>query len=303
MKRILLVTLILIFNLLNAFPQDRIITLKNDTIDCKITRISRNKISFELDTHGIKSNAELPVNGVRLYIVSPQATSDKTKITLQDPFKRLCLSVNAGPGYLLGSTEEAVKMMKSQGLASSQADAYYKNFKTGFLANAELGFYFNPFYGAAIKYKFFNTSAHLEGFFDPQDGVNLIFSTYEEHVYVNYIGTSALFQQFIGSGKSLKIKSSIGAGLTTYRNEAEYLNDFFLLQGKNAGLETGIGLEYFLTDRISASTDLSMFYSSIRKVKVSDGSNSATVELEKENFENLSRIELSIGLRIYLWNR
>ena len=87
--------------------------------------------------------------------------------------------------------------------------------------------------------------------------------------------------------------------MTTYRDEAEYLHGYYLLTGKNAGADLGIGLEYFLTSRISLGADLSAFYSSIRKITITDGSSTSTIELDKENYENLSRIDLSAGIRIY----
>ena len=303
MKRNLLILILLICFLPCVFSQDRIITLKNDTIDCKIIKLTRNKIFFELNTRGIKSSGELPVTGIISYTVSQKTASERQIAPAPVSFDRLRFSVNAGAGYLLGSTEEAINLMTSQGLTSGQAETYYSDFKMGFYANADMNYFFTPSYGAGIKYKFFDTSASLEGFFDPHDGMNLIYSTYKEQVYVNFIGISLLFQQFIGNSKAYKLNSFFSTGLTTYRNEAEYLNGFFLLQGRNAGFDTGIGVEYFITDRISASSDLSFFYSSIRKMKISDGTNSSTIDLDKNSYENLSRIELSVGIRIYLWNR
>jgi hypothetical protein len=303
MKRNLLITILLICILPGAFSQDRIITLKNDTINCKIIKISHNKIFFELSTSGVKSSGDLPLNGVLNYTVSQKTEAGGQIVPGPVSFNRLQLGLSTGAGYLLGSTEQAKELLTSQGLTSAQADSYYKDLKTGLYADACLNYFFSPVFGAGIKYKFFDTSGSIEGFFDPQDGVNLIYARYKEQIYVNFIGGSFVFQQFIGSRNTFQLNSKFSAGLTTYRNEAEYLNGYFLLQGKSVGFDTSIGLEYFMSERISLSSDLSLFYSAIHKMKVSDGTNTATVTLDKKNFENLSRLELSIGIRIYLWNR
>jgi hypothetical protein len=91
--------------------------------------------------------------------------------------------------------------------------------------------------------------------------------------------------------------------LATYRNEAEYLNGYFLLTGKSIGMDINLGLEYFITRHFSVGTDLSVFYSSIHKMKITDGTNTATIDLDKNNYENLMRLNISFGLRVYLWNK
>ena len=56
MKRILLLALILTGKAFPLFPQDQIITRNNDTIECKITRVTRNEILFEIDNKGVTSS-------------------------------------------------------------------------------------------------------------------------------------------------------------------------------------------------------------------------------------------------------
>jgi hypothetical protein len=74
MKKNLLIVILLLGLLPVGYSQDEIITVNNDTIDCKITKISRNTIFFELTTRGIKSSGELPLNSVLNYTVSAQTS-------------------------------------------------------------------------------------------------------------------------------------------------------------------------------------------------------------------------------------
>src|SRR4030042_2045925 len=117
--------------------------------------------------------------------------------------------------------------MISQGLTTEEAKSYYKDLKSGINANADLTFLITPNYGAGIKYRFFDTSNSVEGFFDPQDGVHLIYTTYSEQIYVNYLGGMFLYQQLMGNRVSFKLNSACSFGLATYRNEAEYLNGYY----------------------------------------------------------------------------
>ena len=311
MKKKLLIPIFFLVMFSAGYSQDKIITVNNDTIDCRINKISRSTIFFDIITNGIKTTGQLPLSSVLNYSVSakaakeatPGATPVKIKSANSYSFDRLRFGIGGGPGYLLAGSEDAEKAMVIMGLESGKAKSYYKGLKLGLQANADLTYLITPIFGAGIKYKFFNTSNSVEGFFDLQDGVHLIYTTYEEQIYTNFAGAMFFSQQFIGRNEQFKLSSSLSAGLATYRNEAGYLNGYYLLKGKNLGTDFSVGLEYFITDQISVGADLSAFYSSIRKIKITDGSTTNTMDLEKENYENLSRIDFSIGIRLYLWNR
>jgi hypothetical protein len=277
--------------------------MNKDTIDCKIAKVSQSAIFFDITTKGVKSSGKLALNNVLNYTISCNSTALEQKPVNSNPFERLRLGVNGGFGYLLSSSKTAEEDMVDQGFTLKNAKSYYRDMRSGLYANTELTWMIAPDYGAGIKYKFFDTSSRTEGFVDPLDGINIYYTTYKEHIYVNYLGASCFFHQSISSLKSFKLNSGYSIGLVTYRNEAEYLNEYYLLTGKNIGMDISIGLEYFITRYFSVGTDLSVFYSSIHKIKITDGSNTTTVNLEKANYENLTRLNLSLGLRIYLWNR
>lgn len=303
MKKYLLIAILLFSLLPIGYSQDKIITLNKDTIDCKITKVSHSTVFFNVTTKGVTSSGSLALNSILNYSVNRNTISQEQKTFNTYQFERLRIGINLGLGYLLSSSKTAEEAMVSQGFTLENAKSYYRNLRSGLYANAELTWMIAPDYGAGIKYKFFDTSSRTEGFIDPQDGINLYYTTYKEQIYVNYLGAACFFQRSIGSQKSFKLNSGYSIGLTTYRNEAENLNRYYLLTGKNVGMDIGIGLEYFITRYFSVGTDLSVFYSSIHKIKITDGVNTTTANLEKANYENLTRLNLSLGLRIYLWNR
>lgn len=289
---------------LTAFSQDRIITITNDTIDCRITKISRNTIYFDLITSGIKTEGSLPLSKVLDYTISAgSVVPEEPKSLSAGSFERIRLGINGGVGYLLASSEKAEEALAGQGLDAGKAKSYYRNLKTGWTANADLTFMITPAVGAGFKYKFFYTSGNVEGYFDPQDGLNLVYANYGERIFVNYYSPVLYYQEYIGRSESLKLTSAYSLGLTTYRNEAETLISYYLLEGKCFGTDATLGLEYFFTNKLSAGADLSIFLATMRKITMNDGQNTQTLELDKENYENLSRLEFSIGIRFYFWNK
>lgn len=299
MKKLLLLLVLSAVYITAALSQDKIVTLNHDTIDCKITRVSNTTIYFEVTNKGIRSSAKLPVNSILSYTRNEMSPVKAESTLYNNPFPRLRLGLGGGLGYLTASSKEAEEYLVNSGLAPDLAKSYYRDLRTGLYAYGDLIYLFTPSYGAGLKYKFFDTSGSVEGFFDPQDGVNLIYTTYSEQIYINYAGASLYFQQFIDKKKSFRVNSQISIGLATYRNEAEYLNGYLLLTGKNIGMDTSLGLEYFLSGNISAGADLGLFYSTIRKMKMTDGTSTMDLVLEKGNYENLSRVELSVGFRFY----
>jgi hypothetical protein len=77
------------------------------------------------------------------------------------------------------------------------------------------------------------------------------------------------------------------------------VNTPFLLTGKAFASNLDLGLEYFVFPRISAGINVSYFLSSLKKVTLNDGNSTTVQELEKENYENISRLDLSVGIRFY----
>lgn len=301
--RALLIPLLFLSLATAAYSQDKIITQNNDTIDCRIIRVSRNTIYFDLITSGIRTSGSLPLNSVQNYFFSAGTIAGEEGITGITSGGRLQFEISAGPGYLTAGTKEAREVLVSQGAEPGRVQSYYKNLKTGWNAGAGLTYMITPEMGMGIRYKFFCTSGNLKGFFDPQDGVHLLYGNYGEKISVNYYGSSLSYHLRPGSQKLFLTYVSYSLGMVTYRNEAEYINNYLLFSGRNLGIDVSAGLEYFISDNLSVVAGLSSFLSTLRKLKVTDGTNSTSIKLEKENYENLSRIEFLLGVRLYFWNK
>lgn len=304
MKSYLLIAFVLAGLVTGVSGQDRIITLTNDTVQCKISKVTRNDIYFDINTGGVKTSGKMPLTAILSYSVNTAAaTSGKPDQNGNDFYPRLRLSLSGGAGYLFSSSEKAEESMVGWGLSGESANAYYKNLRTGMCASGDLAWMVTPRIGVGLRYKYYDTQAALEGLFDPQEGLYLFYSTYSEQIYVNFAGASLLFSEPAGSAQQLRIYAAIAAGVALYRNESESFPGNYLITGKTIGMDGNIGLEYFIKPFMAVSAELSAFYGSLRKFELTDGTDTQSVELEKENYENLSRIDLSLGIRFYLWNR
>jgi len=310
MKRNLLIAFILAGVVTGVSGQDRIITLANDTIACKINKVTRSDIHFDVMTGGVTTSGRMPLANVLSYSVSPATTvntatpGENRYIPAEtESFKRLRLGLNGGAGYILSSADKAEESMVAWGIPQDKAEAYYNNLKLGIYGSGDITFMVTPRIGAGLRYKFFYTDADVEGLFDPHDGLYLIYGTYSENIYVSFAGLSLFYTEPLGRSQKFSIYASYAAGMTFYRNEAETFQGNILITGNALGMDGSLGLEYLISPSIAVGAELSAFNSLLKKVEMTDGTNTQTLELEKENFENLSRVELSLGIRFYLWNR
>jgi hypothetical protein len=304
MKRNLLIALILAGVVTGLSGQDRIITRSNDTIDCRINRITQREINFELVTQGVKTEGHLPLNEILSYSVSPASLPGQAYRPLHTGTAgNLRVGLNGGLAYITSSSEAAEETMAGMGLLSTDAREYYSKLKTGWYGSADATWLFNGRYGAGLKYKFFYTGAVTEGYFDLGDQINLYYSIYSENIFVNYGGISLFYREPIGKKEVFSLYSSFSAGMTFYRNESEFLANGLLITGRAPGFDGTIGLEYDITPHISAGAEASVFASKLKKINITNGVEDQTRELDKENWENLSRLEVAIGIRFKLWNR
>ncbi|MDM8003568.1 MAG: hypothetical protein QUS66_11810 [Bacteroidota bacterium] len=304
MKRSLLIALILAAFFTGLAGQDRIITTGNDTIDCRITRITRNTIYFDTSVRGIRTSGRVPMTNVYSYYILPSGTGEQVKrdeaVTTAG---RLRIGINGGLAYLTASSDKAEEALTGLGVTPARAKAYYKDLKTGWYGSTDVSWIFNRNYGIGLKYKFFNTGAATEGYFDPGDPFNIYYTTYTENIYVNYGGVLLSYYEPLGSQNLLTLYSSFSAGIAFYRDETGVFSEAVLITGKALGMDCAFGLDYRITPFISAGAELSFFASTLRSITFTDGETEQSQELDKENYENLSRIEVSIGLRFYLWNK
>ena len=120
-----------------------------------------------------------------------------------------------------------------------------------------------------------------------------------ERIFVNFAGLS-LFTIF-EAGKSNKwgINSSVTIGPAFYRNETEIFNEHILFKGATLGTDFSFGAEYFLSPGFSLTFDTSYFMAKLRNVNITTQQGSQDVEMEGDQAESLSRLNLALGVVFY----
>lgn len=276
--------------------QDQVITLKNDTINCKIISAGSRYIRFDVEQNGIVSKKKMnswEAKGL-LYGENKSLAMNRNPLLY-----RWRISASGGLGYLVGDTDQGRKDAAQQGLTDQEIDDYYKQIMWGWQTGANVHYFVRPDLGIGLNYRLFSSGADVWATFDPQDGVNLYHGKLVENMYVNYVGPSVFSQYFISPNQKLLLTGSYSAGMVFFRDETTMLESNLLMKGKAFGMTATVGLEYLLSSHVALGFDLNAFASNIGKLTVDNGDSSATVNLEDENRQNLSSLDCSVGLRFY----
>ncbi|HPA24470.1 MAG TPA: hypothetical protein PLS44_02320 [Candidatus Cloacimonas sp.] len=304
--------------LISAAAQDKIISINNDTIHCRIISIGQDRIMYELNNNdGTVTGKFIPLSQVAEYLNSHQQeinlnTGEKEKPRSGNvPEKPLCLGFNSGistmPWYL--------DYYSSSSSSSTILPDYYNKLKTGFHINASAHYMVNRFLGLGVEYSYYKTST--SGSFPGASYNATVFleesEKYNQHI--NYLGISALFQQHLDAQRKFTINEYLSAGILFLR--LEYQNTYpsangysytdvstnMLLTGKSFSVKSGLTVEYRVFNDISVGLGGNFVLSSIKKASMElKGYNNYSYSVENQELSSnmkLSRIDYTFVLHYY----
>jgi hypothetical protein len=320
MKQFPLIPVFILFLLLHSksFSQDRIILNSGDTLKCTIGKVTKNSIYYSQNFNGISANGKVQKSSVREWTFSspeneqiqtdfppemqdnqiaeePEIAGNKESVKPTDRFRT---SVSGGIGYLTGNTDAVEESLQQMGISVEDSKNYYKNLKLGYVARASAYYQISKDYWLGMMYHGFYSSAEITTSMI-MDDFNMYYGRLGERYFVNFAGASFFSSGRYGKNKKLGLNSSYSIGPAFYRDEAEMYNEQILIKSTSFAQDITLGIEYFIRPNISIGFESSLFMSKVRKMEVTTVNSSQTIELEKEEVENLSRINLSLGLVFY----
>ena len=303
---------------LTSFAQDKIITLKHDTIDCKIIELDNNQITFHITTKGILSKGVLPRTKVLTYLLSPeslnfmikqQKASDheiekklnrEVNDSIYKNHPRFSFQIHTGYGYLSASSKAASDNLVGYGFDSSLANDYYKRFRNTILSG--ISFQYIPFefkyYALSFGLSYMNqmNSSSISGTVDPGDGVHYYNGTLSEQVYINHYGLSIRHTFFFNKTKKTNIFLEGGSGFVTYRNELHFIYTPLLIKSIASGSYIKLGVEKNITKYLAFNIDAGYYLAFLKNITVNNGSNVQEITLSDGKYESLGKITLLAGL-------
>jgi hypothetical protein len=300
--------------------QDRIITVHNDTIECKILSISSTHINYEETIGNRVVGKFVPVSEVSEYHRNatkrdvqkpgrPKPFKDRSVPPYTSSSRHWQAGVRTGFSLLTASTAAAENEVANLGLPRNEVEDYYKKLKQGMHLVADIHYLHNDIsellnMGWGFKYRLSSFSSDMEVIIPVQSYVYSPFAI-SEKMYVNYWGLSYIMQHRLGQDSKFKLEYETSFGYVHYRDEARFggnpafsLNNS-LATGNTIGADLGFSFAWSPLNRLSVNAGVNYFVAVIKYLTVSNRDGSNTVELDKANYEHLSHLNCLIGVQFY----
>jgi hypothetical protein len=297
--------------------QDRIITVNNDTIECRILSISSAHINYEQTTGDYTVGKFIPISEVSSYYkgVARKKTQDsKIQSERQNPSlsTRWLSEVRFGGAYLTTSTADEESGLTDLGISKDDAKNYVKKYRHGIHFDANICYMPKIFdgkinLGIGVKYKFFTFSSNIDEMIKSPYMDIMNFQYLENNrVYLNYGGVVCVAKQWLDTKRRFNLMCDVSAGYLYYRHEGSASSGLFMSVGLPptiSALETGhtVATDFGLTfayhplERLAITAGANFFVAKLKRLSTSmsytpDG----TVEQDPINLSNLN---YAIGLR------
>jgi hypothetical protein len=266
-------------------------------------------LNYEQTVDGYTVGKFIPVSQVLEYskhAVRQQTTNEPDKILYSYPdVKRWQFGVRFGGAYILPSVNS--DELTNIGIPEADTKDYLKKLRHGLHFGAKIHyiFYHSPAgeLGIGGKYRLSSFASRLETVI-PQGYVYYPFAI-NENTYVNYYGLSLIMQNWLSNKRKFKLAADISAGYAHYRSEARF--DETSILGTNNLLATGqtfavnaeLSLSYHPLKYLSANVSAGYFSAIFKRLTIADKQQSSTVDLDSNNYENVSQLNYSIGIQLH----
>lgn len=199
--------------------------------------------------------------------------------------KKVRLSVDYGYSYRLAEVSDDFR---------SDVKDYIEELKSGSTLDLHVSYFIEQEHGIGLTYNKFSSDNSIE-FVEAFNGTT--FTT--DNISISFVGLEYSNLYVSSSGKHNFI-GSIALGGLSFKNNSTLNGRTLFLTGNTFGIGVGINYDYMITESFALGAGLGFVAGSLSEIKASNGQNSERIELDGNNKENLTRVNLTLGLRFYL---
>ncbi len=242
---------------------------------------------------------------LNMICVAQDDSIQNTRVPLQLP-QQWRFGLQNGISYQWANTSTNQQKLIDEGANADDVDDFYKQFRRGYNFSADVHRIFANIWGIGLRYSLMTSSVEQSIRFEMADGLNIIHTEIVNREYVHFIGASFFIRQQFVKAKALWLNSSVALGYARYRNESEtdfsnyYYQTNTLATGNTFGGSWDISLEYFPIPMVSVAIGTGCFLARFNHLSVSNGRVKSTIDLTGDDRKNVSRLDFSIGIRVYL---
>jgi hypothetical protein len=116
-----------------------------------------------------------------------------------------------------------------------------------------------------------------------------------DNITINFIGP-LMGIRLLNRNKKNCLLLNLGIGYLSYKDKAVLIYNY-TINGSTLGLCWDIGYDIGIYKNLIIGFQLSYMNGTLTQYKLSDGIHTDNIKLEKDNYESLARIDLTIGIR------
>ncbi|WP_149242680.1 outer membrane beta-barrel protein [Dyadobacter sp. 32] len=177
----------------------------------------------------------------------------------------------------------ANRLFKTGNKFSPGVTKYLKELKSGYSIGASAGYFFWENVNLGLVTDLYGSAATMQ-----DDSRN-------DAVRIKYIGPQVSHRRVLSSGNGA-VYTGFSVGYQGFSNKGQEAGKNFSLTGRSMGWGANVGFDYKISPRASLSLGAACLFGTLYKMT---DINKETIKLTKDNFEDLSRIALTVGLRFY----
>ena len=247
----------------------------------------------------------IPKEQVLAYYLNTQSPKKNRSVRTSKPSNRWIIGLYPGRSSLLASDD--TENMNKMGIPKSQADEYARRLNYGWNFNSDFHFLITDFFGLGATYSLFASSVHqnitikIDDFYPEFLSMEM-----KENLYFHYAAPSLLFRQWLNDKRNLQLTESLSAGYVHYRDEmrqtqasVKNLIPNCLAEGDTWGTSAGLTFDYWPQSWLSVGVKAGFMYARLTKIRLSTKNIAQTIELEKRDYEYLTRLEYALALRFH----
>lgn len=268
------IVLIVLFISGSVHAQDLIVTKKNDSIRCHITKMEKGVIYYSYLKNGKLRNAKISKDETTSYQESYFKEKEKPKKHLPPG--------TPSPWRIVFKGGYSWMTARVNGHITSYLSDYAKDFKHGFHIGTEADYFFNDHIGLGGKFTFYKNrnEADIAGYGRLRDNATCFYLA------------PTFITRFRDRSDRNTILIDASIGYFSYRDNGSAGWQSGILEGKTCGFQVGLGYERRVSESFSIGGEFSFLLASKRWLKYKSGGSSSMIRLDER--ENLSRIDVSL---------
>ena len=274
----------------NLQAQDLIVTNSGDSINCKITKISKEYIYFTFKHETEISNTLLPVSQVSTQQKDFFSESElPANYIFKDIFPHFRVAIDGGWQYRTANLADGMDVALRE---------HYRKMKSGFHYDMQAAYFFIESMGieAMFSQQFFGNNSGYGSLTD-KDGNLIGAGEFKQKISFNYVGANYLFRLFDSKKKNNWLFST-GFGYMGYNDRLFFDNvERLNLSAGTLGSYMAVGYDIGISENFNIGFKLSLLGGTFSNYKQTKNGITTNETMPEKTSEGLGTVKLSVGLR------